>query len=152
MLIPPGTILLLTAMASQFAPPTRAQQLSAIGLTSGLPLSFQRALEPRDDFPSIPVPGPSDWLRNHSEAGQTFDQFTRSLTNRPDHHRSKLYLQPLGRFNESNAPSLDQLRRFGFDVVERYRRLLVFYRQEGLEDEAQWFEKRLQFIAPHDRS
>ena len=36
----------------------------------------------------------------------------------------------------------------GFDVVERYRRLLDFHRQEGFEDEAQWLDNRLRFIAP----
>ena len=112
MLIPPGTILLISAMASQFTPPTRVQQLSAIGATRGLPQPLQRALEPRSDFLPIPEPEPSDWLRNHTEVGQTFDQFTHSLPNRPDNHRSKLYLQPLGRFNESDGPALDPLRRF----------------------------------------
>jgi archaemetzincin len=112
MLIPPGTILLLSAMTSRFTPPTHAQQLAAIGLTAALPEPLQRALEPRDDFQPIPQPEPSDWLRNHTEAGQTFDQFTRSMPNRPDNHPSKLYLQPLGSFNEGDAPSLDQLRRF----------------------------------------
>jgi archaemetzincin len=99
-------------MASQFTPPTRAQQLAAIGLTMGLPQPLQRALEPRDDFQPIAEPEPNDWLRNHTEVGQTFDQFTQFLPNRPDNHRSKLYLQPLGRFNESDSPSLDQLWRF----------------------------------------
>ncbi len=112
MLIPPGAILLLSAMAWRFTPPTRAQQLAAIGPTTLLSQLLQRALEPRDDFPPIPEPEASDWLRNQTEVGQTFDQFSRSRPNRPDHHRSKLYLQPLGRFNESDAPSLDQLRRF----------------------------------------
>jgi len=36
MLIPPSAILLFSAMASQFTPPTRAQQLAAIGPTAGL--------------------------------------------------------------------------------------------------------------------
>ena len=112
MLILPGAILLLFAMAAQFTPPTRAQQLAAIGPTKGLPQPLQRALEPGDDFQAIPGPEPSDWLQNHPEAGQTFDHFTRSLPNRPDKHRSKLYLQPLGSFNERDGPSLDQLRRF----------------------------------------
>jgi archaemetzincin len=118
MLIPSGTILLLSAMAPRFAPPTRAQQLAAIGPTTALPRPLQRALEPRDDFLPIPEPEPSDWLANlanHTEGGQTFNQFTRSLPNRPDKHhkhRSKLYLQPVGRFNESDGPSLDQMRRF----------------------------------------
>ena len=38
----------------------------------------------------------------------------------------------------------------GFDVVERYRRLLNFHRQVGFEDEAQWLDKRLRFISPHN--
>jgi len=38
----------------------------------------------------------------------------------------------------------------GFDVVERYQRLLSFYREEGFEDEAQWLEKRLRYIAPRE--
>jgi len=46
MLIPPGAILLLSAMASRFTPPTRAQQLAAIGPTTLLPQPLQRALEP----------------------------------------------------------------------------------------------------------
>jgi archaemetzincin len=112
MLIPPGSILLLSAMSARFTPPTPAQQLAAIGPTAALPRPLQRALEPRDDFLPIPEPGPNDWLRKHPEPGQTFDQFTRSLPNRPDRHRNKLYLQPLGRFNESDGPALDQLRRF----------------------------------------
>jgi archaemetzincin len=38
----------------------------------------------------------------------------------------------------------------GFDVVERYRRLLDFHRRAGFEDEAQWLERRLRFIALHN--
>lgn len=40
----------------------------------------------------------------------------------------------------------------GFEVVERYRRLRDFHRQTGFEDEGQWLDKRLRFIAPNDRS
>jgi archaemetzincin len=40
----------------------------------------------------------------------------------------------------------------GFDVMERYRRLRDFHRQAGFENEAQWLDKRLRFIAPNDRS
>lgn len=112
MLVAPGSILLLSAMDSRFAPPDHAQQLSAIGSTAGLPEALQRALDPQDDFRPMPEPGPSDWLANHSEAGQTFDQFCRSRPNRPDKHRSKIYLLPLGSFDESEGASLAQLRRF----------------------------------------
>jgi archaemetzincin len=107
-----GTILLLPAMATRFTPPTRAEQLAAIGPTAGLPEPLQRALQPRDDFQPMPEPGPDDWLANHAEAGQTFDQFCRSRPSRPDRRRRKLYLQPLGSFDENEGASLDQLRRF----------------------------------------
>jgi archaemetzincin len=107
-----GVILLLSAMAVRFTSPTRAQQLAAIGPTGALPGALQRALEPRDDFQPMPEPEPSDWLANHTEAGQTFEQFVRSQPNRPDQRRSRLYLQPLGTFNERDGVSLDQLRRF----------------------------------------
>jgi archaemetzincin len=40
----------------------------------------------------------------------------------------------------------------GFDVVERYRSLLDFHRRAGFEDEAQWLERRLVFIAPPNKS
>jgi archaemetzincin len=108
----PGAILLLSAMAVHFRPPTRAQQLAALGPTSTLPGALRRALEPWDDFQPMPEPEPSDWLANHAEAGQTFEQFIRSQPNRPDQRRSKLYLQPLGTFDEHDGVSLDQLRRF----------------------------------------
>ncbi len=35
----------------------------------------------------------------------------------------------------------------GFDVVDRYRRLLRFYREIGFEDEARWAAKRLKRIS-----
>jgi len=34
----------------------------------------------------------------------------------------------------------------GFDVTERYRRLLAFWRQAGVDDEAAWIQRRLDFI------
>jgi archaemetzincin len=107
-----GTILPAPGTTMRYTAPTLVQRLAAIGPTAGLPEALRRALEPRDDFQPMPEPGPSDWLANHSEAGQTFDQFCRSRPNRPDRRRNKLYLQPLGSVNEGDGVSLDQLRRF----------------------------------------
>jgi archaemetzincin len=39
----------------------------------------------------------------------------------------------------------------GFDVMERYRRLRDFYRQAGVNDDVEWVEKRLRFIAADTR-
>ncbi|MDQ4078989.1 MAG: archaemetzincin [Chloroflexota bacterium] len=95
-----------------FQQPDRHERLAATGPTAGLPKTAQRALTPRDDFNPTPKPEPNDWLANHPEPGQTFEQFLRSRPNQPDAHRDKLYLQPLGEFEQENNPSLDRLQRF----------------------------------------
>lgn len=110
MWLAPGCILLISEMFVQFTPPTLAQRLAALGPTTGLPEPLRLALEPGDDFEPIHEPGPSDWLGNFAEAGQTFEHFVRSQPNRPDGRRKKLYLQPLGKFSGSDGPALEQLR------------------------------------------
>ena len=107
----PATILLVSGVPVRFTPPTRIQQLAAIGPTVGLPEPLRRALDPRDDFQALPAPGPGDWLANHPEAGQTFEQFLRFRPNRPDECQRVLYLQPLGDFSERVSPSLAQLQQ-----------------------------------------
>lgn len=47
--------------------------------------------------------GPNDWLAQHEEAGQTFEQYLKSNPNRPTVARTTLYLQPLGDFSEKQT-------------------------------------------------
>lgn len=75
-----------------------AVAIAAIGDTRGLPPQLRCALEPKS-FQSMPAPGPNDWLANHPESGQTFDQFVASHPNRPTPERRTIYLQPLGTFD-----------------------------------------------------
>jgi archaemetzincin len=75
-----------------------AVAIAAIGDTHGLQPAFRCALDPTA-YESMPAPGPNDWLANHPEPGQTFDQFVRSNPNRPTAQRHTIYLQPLGRFD-----------------------------------------------------
>src|SRR5919108_4620656 len=96
--------------ATRWRSPTLAERLAAIGSTAALPPSLRRALEPGDSFAPIPAPGPSDWLANHPEAGQTFAQFVRAGYHRPDARRHTIYLQPLGTFAPDDSPPLDQLQ------------------------------------------
>ncbi len=96
----------------RFSPPDEKQRRGAIGPTTGLPKTLQRAFDPADQFEPIPAPGPSDWLANHAEPGQTFEQYRRERVNRPDKIRRKLYLQPLGEFSAATSPNLDQLKQF----------------------------------------
>jgi archaemetzincin len=95
-----------------FTPPNESARLSAIGSTQSLDRTLQRALQPAGFFAPIPPPGSSDWLANHREDGQTFEQFARGTANRPDQTRSKLYLQPLGVFDPAHSPDLKQVQAF----------------------------------------
>lgn len=107
-----AAILWVSGMEMRFAPPTRAQQLAATGPTSDLPEALRRALEPGEDFPPVPAPGPSDWLANHHEPGQTFERFVNSQPSRPSAGRRVLYLQPLGSWEQDEGPPPAQLRQF----------------------------------------
>lgn len=68
--------------------PTRAQSALAIGPTVGLPQALHRAFNPTHDFQPIPPHGPNDWLFNHPEPGQTYEQFLDSRADRPDARRN----------------------------------------------------------------
>lgn len=96
----------------RFTPPTSVERTAALGDVSGLPALLRCALEPRQDFEPIPVPGPNDWLANHPEPGQTFDQYVRSQPNRPDEQRRKIYLQRIGDSDRLGFPALADLARF----------------------------------------
>jgi archaemetzincin len=75
-----------------------AVALAAIGDTRALPPVVQCALHPAA-FEPMPQPGANDWLANHREAGQTFDDFVRSQPNRPTPKQRTIYLQPLATFD-----------------------------------------------------
>jgi len=98
--------------AMNFKPPTAAERLSAIGSTKGLPEILSKALDPGKDFKPIPTPKPGDWLAEHRETGQSFDNFVKSKPNRPDKTRSKIYLQPLGEFPEGKIAFLERLKEY----------------------------------------
>ena len=68
----------------------------------------------RDDpdlFDQKTKAGPSDWLAQHKETGQTFKQYLAARPNLPNVTRKKLYVLPLGGFNE-DAPSIDALETY----------------------------------------
>jgi archaemetzincin len=100
------------SMVMGFEPPTSGQRVRAIGSTEGLTETLRRALVPDKHFQPIPAPKPHDWLANHPERGQTFDEFVKSKPNRPDKKRNKIYLQPLGKFSKERSPSVERLRDY----------------------------------------
>jgi archaemetzincin len=99
-------------LAMNFEPPTTAERLKAIGSTKGLPEALRKALEPGADFEPIRVPKSGDWLAQHRETGQSFEDFVKSKPNRPDKNRRKIYLQPLGEFPKGQIPLAETLRAY----------------------------------------
>jgi len=102
----------LVTFAMNFKPPTASERLKAIGSTKELSENLRKALEPGGDFEAIPIPKPDDWLAVHRETGQNFAQFVKSMPNRPDKIRKKIYLQPLGEFPEGKIPLAERLREY----------------------------------------
>lgn len=115
--------LLVGQAAGNFRPPTRKTRLAAIGNISKLSAA-QKAMLDDTDFDEIPAPGPSDWLANHEENGQTFRQYMMGQPNVPDQVRNKLYLQPLGDFQKANGPDLASVK----DYAERFFQMPVVIR------------------------
>ena len=97
------------AKGGRFVPPDMTARRLALGSLEGLDPSLQRALEYGPDFPPIPLAGPHDWLANHAERGQTFDQFVASSPNLPRGKRRVIYLQPIGDFKGASAPAREDL-------------------------------------------
>ena len=103
---------LLVSLAMNFKPPTVAERIRALGNTSCLPEVLRKALEPGVDFEPISIPKRGDWLAEHPESGQSFDDFLRSKPNHPDKKRSKIYLQPLGEFPKGQIPLVQTLKEY----------------------------------------
>jgi archaemetzincin len=64
------------------------------------------------DFRPMPKPKPGDWLSQHHEPGQTFEEFVSSQPNRLEGTWRKLYLQPVDHFLAGENPSLKLLGEF----------------------------------------
>ncbi len=57
-------------------------------------------------------PEPGDWLAEHKEAGQTFDEYIRSKPVVPSGKRTILYVQPLGDFTPKQREIVDATADF----------------------------------------
>ena len=100
------------SVAMAFRPPGQLEREEAIGPTEGLPEILKKAFGPDSDFEPIPTPRPGDWLAEHTESGQTFEEFKREGWNRPDRTRKRIILQPVGEFKSEASPPLDKLSEY----------------------------------------
>jgi archaemetzincin len=70
-------------------------RLAAIGYTATLPPELRRAFDPTG-FEPMPLPEPDDWLAQHPEKPQLFDDYLRAAKPVPDARRKVIYLLPIG--------------------------------------------------------
>ena len=88
----------------------------AIGSLQRMPAQWRRLFTDDTHFQAMPRPSPGDWLAEHPEPGQTFEQFVAQLPNRPDETRKTIYLQPIGSFETGSSPDTAVLG----DYAERF--------------------------------
>ncbi len=83
--------------APSFAVPDARTRVRAAGARAGLAADLRDAFAPGPGFIPIAAPHPGDWLAEHREPGQTYDQFVASRPNRPGAGgRRTIYIVPLG--------------------------------------------------------
>jgi len=85
-------------------PPVIEPHVAAIGDTTPLSLELRRAFDPAGHFSPMGKPGPSDWLAQHPESPQTYDDYVASGPNLPNGKRRVIYLLPIGDFPAGTPP------------------------------------------------
>lgn len=76
------------------------------------PLVLRRALDGTMDVESLPAPGPLDWLANHDEEGQTYEEWRVCRRHAPDARRTTIRLLPLGDLGRGDFPSIEVLASY----------------------------------------
>lgn len=94
--------------AKGFTPPDARARARAVGTLMNLEGGLEAAFAP-DAFTPIAAPLPDDWLAQHEEAGQTFDQYMRGRPNRPSAARRTIYLEPIG---PAGGPPIEVVAEF----------------------------------------
>ncbi|MBI2516553.1 MAG: hypothetical protein HYV95_06515 [Opitutae bacterium] len=122
-----ATLLTTLSVWGAFDRPSQNERLSALGNLYEESDILRRLLTSSDDFSPIRLPGPNDWLSQHHEDGETFEQYKNSEPNRPDSIRRVLYLLPLGRFPEEASPPLEDIRAYAAAYFQLETRILPAY-------------------------
>ncbi len=75
-------------------------------------LVLRRALDGTVDVEPLPAPGPLDWLANHDEAGQNYEEWRVCRRHTPDARHTTIRLLPLGDLGKGDFPSIDVLASY----------------------------------------
>ncbi len=124
---------LTASVWAAFERPSDYERLRALGNLFELPEAVRPLFTPDGDFFPIPVPGPKDWLGQHKEDGQTFDEYYESGANRIDAVRRTIYLLPIGEFAEETSPPLEEIRAYAAAFFQMEVKLLPAYVPHDLE-------------------
>lgn len=72
--------LIIWVFIMAFKRPNRQECISAIGSLNKLPSHLKRAFTPNDKFfEPMPSPKPGDWLAEHYEPGQSFNEYANEV-------------------------------------------------------------------------
>jgi archaemetzincin len=107
-----GLSILLSCLVMGFTYKEPKEITDAIGSTEGIPRTLKRALTPGKAFEMLPEPKQGEWLAEHPEPGQTFNQFVRSDPEKPAEQRNRMFLQPIGAFPKGLSPSVETLKAY----------------------------------------
>lgn len=95
-----------------FSPPDEKNRRAAIGDIRYIGENDKRVFAESPMFAPKAKPEAMDWLANHEEPGQTFDQFLRARRNLFQPPRQVLYIQPLGEFPAEEAELLKKVAAY----------------------------------------
>lgn len=126
-------LLLVADATAAFERPSEYEQRRALGNLLELPEAVRPLFTPDGDFQRVRLPGPNDWLTQHHEPGQTFEEYQESGANRPDDQRRVIYLFPLGEFPEDTTPDLEVVRAYAATFYQMEVRLLPGHLPHDLE-------------------
>ena len=106
--------------ASGFVPPDDKTRFAAVGNLAMLPEHLQLAFSSEEFSPMAAVES-GDWLAEHPEPGQTYDQFVAARYQRPTAERRTIYVLQIGALDRRRASALPVLIEF----LEAYFQLPV---------------------------
>ncbi len=95
-----------------FTAPSEKERKAAAGSLLTLDLKMRRVFSDGGEFHEKREPGGLDWLAQHEEGGQTYEQYLSSRPNIPDRGRKKLYILPIGEFQKDVAPDPGLLKEY----------------------------------------
>lgn len=132
-------LLLALGIATQtwaaFERPSKQERARALGNLYEEPESIRPLFKPDADSFPIALPGPGDWLAQHIETGQSYDDYCKAPFNVPDVERHIIYLMPIGEFDDERSPSLAELRTYATAFFQMEVKLLPAYYPHELEFE-----------------